>query len=81
LALDGTRECAGQADVEASRQNLVHGVSARLSIAASDTLLIILLYDRADPRVKRAQNIRPAAEEATASIPKITCVYRKFDSA
>jgi hypothetical protein len=35
-------------------------------------LLIILLYDRADPRVKRAQDVRPAAEEATASIPKIT---------
>jgi hypothetical protein len=32
----------------------------------SDTLLIILLFDRADPRVKRAQNVRRAAEEARA---------------
>jgi hypothetical protein len=35
-------------------------------------LLIILLFDRADRHVKRAQNVRRAAEEATASIPKIT---------
>jgi hypothetical protein len=66
---------AGHVDVEARRQKTWSWsvrYSARSSIAFSDTLLIVLLYDRADPRVRRPQNVRPAADKATASIPKIT---------
>ena len=60
---------AGRAHIKASRQNLVKECQKFQydRTLPSNTLPLILLQDGADPRVKRAQDVRQAAEKATAN--------------
>jgi hypothetical protein len=83
LAPHGTLECVCRwsSGRQGKPSKLEHGISdIQHDRAFSDTFLIAMLHDRADPRGRRPKNIRPAADRSNGFDPENTlipgCRYR-----